>query len=79
MAVVEETLATIEAGALPRIIALNKIDRLDTETVENLRTLAGCSGDRVVAISALLGDHTPELLEAVEEMLFSSRKEEWGD
>ncbi len=79
MAVVEETLASIEAGALPRIIALNKIDRLDTETVENLRTLAGCSGDRVVAISALLGDHTPELLEAVEEMLFSSRKEEWGD
>ncbi len=79
LAVVEETLASIGAGAVPRIIAINKADRVDTDTMINLRTLAGRSGDRVVTISALTGENTPELLDVVGEMLFSGRKEERGD
>ena len=79
LAVVEETLASIGAGTIPRIIAINKADRVDTDTMINLRTLAGRSGDRVVTISALTGENTPELLDVVGEMLFSGRKEERGD
>ena len=79
LAVVEETLASIGAGTNPRIIAINKADRVDTDTMINLRTLAGRSGDRVVTISALTGENTPELLDVVGEMLFSGRKEERGD
>ena len=79
LAVVEETLASIGAGTVPRIIAINKADRVDTDTMINLRTLAGRSGDRVVTISALTGENTPELLDVVGEMLFSGRKEERGD
>lgn len=74
--VVEEVLASIGAGTVPRIIALNKIDRLDPETVEPIRALAGRSGDRVVPISALRGDKIPELLSVVEEMLSMSRGKE---
>ena len=44
LAVVEETLASIGAGTIPRIIAINKADRVDTDTMINLRTLAGRSG-----------------------------------
>ena len=76
LAVVEETLASIGAGTIPRIIAINKADRVDTDTMINLRTLAGRSGDRVVTISALTGENTPELLDVVGEMLFPGRKEE---
>ncbi len=76
MEVVEEVLASIGAGTVPRIIALNKIDRLDPETVEPIRALAGRSGDRVVPISALRGDKIPELLSVVEEMLSMSRGKE---
>jgi len=76
LAVVEETLASIGAGTVPRIIAINKTDRVDTDTITSLRTLAGRSGDRVVTISALTGDNIPEFLDVVGEMLFSDGKEE---
>ncbi|HPA58503.1 MAG TPA: GTPase HflX [Synergistales bacterium] len=74
--VVEEVLASIGAGAVPRIIALNKIDRIGPETAETIRALAVRSGDRVIPISALRGDNIPELLTVVEGMLFMGRGKE---
>ena len=74
--VVEEVLASIGAGTVPRIIALNKIDRIGPETAETIRALAVRSGDRVIPISALRGDNIPELLTVVEDMLFMGRGKE---
>jgi len=74
--VVEEVLASIGAGTVPRIIALNKIDRIGPETAETIRALAVRSGDRVIPISALRGDNIPELLTVVEGMLFMGRGKE---
>lgn len=74
--VVEEVLASIGAGTVPRIIALNKIDRIGPETAETIRALAVRSGDRVIPISALRGDNIPELLTVVEGMLFIGRGKE---
>lgn len=74
--VVEEVLASIGAGTVPRIIALNKIDRIGPETAETIRALAVRSGDLVIPISALRGDNIPELLTVVEDMLFMGRGKE---
>ena len=78
LAVVEETLITIGAGTVPRVIAINKADRVDTDRLISLRTLAGRSGDRVVTISALTGENIPEFLNIVKEMLFHAERKSDG-
>jgi GTP-binding protein HflX len=60
---VRTVLGEIGAGAVPEVIALNKVDRISEH--ERARVLARFDGD-AVAISALTGDGLPELLEHVE-------------
>jgi GTP-binding protein HflX len=60
---VRTVLGEIGAGAVPEVLALNKVDRISGQ--ERDRLLARFDGD-AVAISALTGDGLPELLEKVE-------------
>lgn len=59
--VVLETLDEIGAGEIPRIVALNKIDRVAEESVFIAAGLAS-RGEDVVSISALRGDGLGELV-----------------
>ena len=59
--VVIDTLKTIEADELPRIVVLNKIDRLNSEK-EFIMTEIRSRGEEVTAVSALCGDGLEELL-----------------
>lgn len=70
--IVLETLREIEADALPRIVALNKIDRAEEES-RFLAAGLSSRGEDVVRISALSGKGLPELL------AFLSEKLAWGD
>lgn len=66
ISIVEETLSSIGAEEIPKILVMNKIDRLLPDDVERRLTLAGASGDTVIPISALRGDNIRSLLEAIE-------------
>lgn len=66
ISIVEETLSSIGAEEIPKIIVMNKIDRLVPEDVERRLVMAGASKDMVIPISALRGDNITFLLEAVE-------------
>ena len=63
---VRTVLGEIGAGAVPEVLALNKIDRVPADDRDRL--LARLDGD-AVAISALTGDGLQELLEVVEARL----------
>jgi len=67
---VEMTLNEIEAGHIPVILVLNKVDRLDNreEALNSIQDFPGA----VVCISALTGDGTADLLEAVEQELYET-------
>lgn len=66
---VVQTLVEIEAGDLPTLVTLNKIDRLsDTERArQSLEHFPNA-----VAISALSGEGIPDLLQKVGELLFEN-------
>lgn len=65
---VEMTLKEIDAGHIPVILVLNKMDRLDNH--EEATSLVKDFPGSVVYISALTGDGITDLLEAVEEELY---------
>ncbi len=66
--VVKETLEEIDAGMVPRIVALNKIDRAAEESVFVAAGLASL-GEDVVRVSARTGDGLPALLARMFERL----------
>ena len=69
-------LGEIDAAQIPQILVMNKVDRVadgaaDTEAIER-RLLSGSPGHanaRAVAISALTGEGTDRLLQAIDEVL----------
>jgi GTPase len=71
-----QVLAEIDAAQIPQILVMNKVDRVggaaaDTEAIER-RLLSGSPGHanaRAVAISALTGEGTDRLLQAIDEVL----------
>jgi GTP-binding protein HflX len=67
---VEMTLNEIEAGHIPVILVLNKVDRLDNDE-EAMAVVRDFPGE-VVPISALTGDGIPDLLRAIETELFET-------
>ncbi len=69
MAVVDSVLKEIGAAAIPRIIAMNKIDRLD----HPLRAAFG--GGSTIAVSALTGAGIDDLLEAIARHFAGLREE----
>lgn len=74
---VEKVLAEIGAAEIPRILVMNKVDRLaagdsDAELAARRRLLAGAgvtSDTRMVAISAMTGAGIDELLRVIDEAL----------
>lgn len=66
--IVLDTLKTIEADDRPRLIVLNKIDKLGDEK-EFIMTEIRSRGEDVVAVSALRGDGLNELLSTIKERL----------
>lgn len=69
--IVKETLGQIGAGDIPRIVALNKIDRAREESVFVAAGLSGPGelGEDVVRISALTGEGLDELARTTAEKL----------
>ncbi len=67
---VEQTLGEIDAGHIPVIMALNKIDRLPNQAAA-LDVVEDFSGP-VVTLSALTGEGIPDLLRAVEKELYET-------
>lgn len=67
---VEMTLNEINAGHIPVILVLNKVDRLDgpQEALNLIRDFSGTA----VCISALTGEGIPDLLAAVEKELYET-------
>ncbi len=68
-----DVLGEIGAGQIPRILVLNKIDRLvaaegDVEAARQ-RLCANPPAERTVAISAITGQGTTELLDAIDALL----------
>lgn len=68
LGIVLETLRTIEADALPRMVVLNKIDKLHSEK-EFIMTEIRSLGEDVTAVSALCGDGLEELLARIKHRL----------
>lgn len=66
--IVLDTLAAIEADGLPRIVVLNKIDRLGQE-IEFIMAEIRARGEEVFAVSALRGDGLEALLAGIRERL----------
>lgn len=70
---VVEVLSEIGAAKIPQILVLNKIDRVlaEEENAESAkqRLMAGQTAARTVAISALTGEGTHDLLAAIDEIL----------
>lgn len=66
--IVLETLAAIEAADLPRMIVLNKIDKLGSEK-EFIMTEIRARGEEVFAVSAVNGDGFDELLAGIKRRL----------
>jgi GTPase len=69
MAVVDGVLREIGAAAIPRIIVMNKTDRLEDSTA------AALSGRGTIAISALTGDGLERLLDAIASHFAGLREE----
>lgn len=70
--VVEDTLFDIDASTIPRIVVLNKIDKLDSTLIPFLQTrLELQSKAPVKVISALTGEGIEDLLQEVESQLFN--------
>ncbi|MPM82636.1 GTPase HflX [bioreactor metagenome] len=70
--VVEDTLFDIDASTIPRIVVLNKIDKLDSTLIPFLQTrLELQSKASVKVISALTGEGIEDLLQEVESQLFN--------
>jgi len=69
--VVQETLYDIGASAIPRIIVLNKMDKVDNETVNSLRDRFEHMGEKVACTSALNGQGLDYLGDMVEKCLAS--------
>ncbi len=67
---VEQTLGEIDAGHIPVIMALNKVDRLPNQAAA-LDIVEEFSGP-VVTLSALTGEGIPDLLRAVEKELYET-------
>src|SRR5574338_346528 len=66
---VQETLDEIEAGHIPMVTALNKVDRLrDAEAAREIVQ----HFPRAVVTSALRGDGIPELLQLIQQELYES-------
>lgn len=68
-----EVLGEIGAGQIPRILVLNKIDRLvaaeGSVEAARQRLCANPPAERTVAISAITGEGTTELLDAIDAIL----------
>lgn len=71
LGVVLETLEAIDAAGLPRIIVLNKIDKLGAEK-EFIMTEMRARGEEAFAVSALCGDGLDELLAGIKRRLADS-------
>lgn len=69
--VVLETLDTIDAAGMPRIVILNKIDKLGSEK-EFIITEIKARGEEVFAVSALRGDGLDDLLAGIKKRLTAS-------
>jgi GTP-binding protein HflX len=67
---VDAVLDEIGAGALPRVLALNKVDVADDATVRRLLRVH----DEAVAVSAATGEGVEALVAAVTSRLASSRR-----
>jgi len=71
-----QVLAEIDAAEIPQILVMNKVDRVEGAAAETeaiaRRLLSGAPGHanaRAVAISALTGEGTDRLLQAIDEVL----------
>lgn len=75
LAVVEKILVDLEAAEKPRILVLNKADRLEAQhhtTVAAAFTgIRGRSAERTILTSAKTGAGMPELLDAIEALALS--------
>jgi GTP-binding protein HflX len=67
---VEMTLSEIDAGHIPVVMVLNKIDRLPSR--EEALAITRDYPDPAVALSALTGEGIPDLLRAVEKELYDT-------
>jgi len=65
---VEKILSSMEFNEIPRILVLNKIDRIDDHTAERL-----CSIYKAPAISAVSGENISELLELIDSKISGSK------
>lgn len=73
---VEEMLATIGAEKIPRLVALNKIDRVEPSVLEyHLKRLRN-RGDLAIPVCALDGNGTRFLLEQIEQLLTEMKTRE---
>lgn len=77
--VVEETLEELGLGGKPRVVALNKVDRLPSAP-EGVRAAIGLApGERAVFISAAYGWGVEELLTALAETIREVREKGWAE
>jgi 50S ribosomal subunit-associated GTPase HflX len=77
--VVEETLEDLGLGGKPRVVALNKVDRLPSAP-EGVRAAIGLApGERAVFISAAYGWGMEELLTALAETIREVREKGWAE
>lgn len=67
--VVEKTLSEIGAGKIPRLLALNKADLLDADSLEMICSRLLDSGEAAVSTSAVLGTGIPEFLDLLDAFL----------
>lgn len=73
---VEETLVAIGAERIPRLIALNKVDRVEPSVVEYHLTRLKNRGDLATPVCALDGQGIPLLLKHVEDLLTEMKTRE---
>lgn len=66
ISVVEDTLSSIGAEKVPRIIVMNKVDIAEEEDLERRISEARRTGDTVIPVSAARGDNVNSLLDAIE-------------
>jgi len=68
--IVQETLYDIGAAALPRMIVLNKIDKVDSDTVRTWSTRFQEMGEKVICMNALNGQGLEDLGHMVEDQFY---------
>ncbi|MDT8284238.1 MAG: GTPase HflX [Thermovirgaceae bacterium] len=69
ISVVEDTLSSIGAEKIPKIIVMNKVDITDAGDMGRRISAAGRTGDMVIPVSAARGDNMNSLLLAIERFL----------